>query len=150
DARQRDRLREAEERLLFTFRAGRVLGWEYDLSTGRILRTDPMHDWLGLPPTTPLDTLSSISAFVHPDDAAGWARDLATACAGGELEAEFRLLRPDGGVIWVRSFGRAVLGPDGLPGKLVGVHLDITDRREREDRLRLLESAVVHAHDAVV
>jgi PAS domain S-box-containing protein len=149
-ARQRELLRESEERLRFALRASRMVGWECDLETGVVIRSEPVHDWLGLSDDTPLNTLEALRRFIHPDDLPGWARELATASAGGEFEAEYRLVRPDGGVIWVQSFGRAVYGPGGRTGKLVGVHLDVTGRREREDRLRLLESAVVHAHDAVV
>jgi PAS domain S-box-containing protein len=149
-SRQRDLLRESEDRLRFALRANRMLGWEYDLETGRVLRTEPLYEWLGLPADAPLESLEDFRRHVHPEDVPGYARALAAATAGGELESEYRLVRADGSAVWVRSFGRAVLGSDGRPWKLVGVHLDVTDRREREDRLRLLESAVVHARDAVV
>ncbi len=49
---------------------------------------------------------------------------------------EVRYRRKDGTVFWAESSGVRVDGPDGKPLGVVGLHLDITARRNAEEQLR--------------
>jgi two-component sensor histidine kinase len=57
---------------------------------------------------------------------------------------EFRVVRGDGEVRWVYRRGQVHRGSDGRALSVLGVALDVTDRKEREARIRLLMSEVLH------
>ena len=78
----------------------------------------------------------------------GWAATPASSIIG-EVQ-EFRICRPDGEVRWLRSFARSQPDRRGHLTRLVGLQIDETDRRhaeeaarEREDRFRLIQEAVL-------
>ncbi|HET6172694.1 MAG TPA: PAS domain S-box protein [Gaiellales bacterium] len=91
---------------------------------------------------TPEDWASSPDFFVrilHPDDRERVVAETAHMIASGErLQSEYRLLRRDGSVVWVRDEGVLVRDEAGEPMCMQGYMLDITERRQRE--AALLES----------
>src|SRR5262249_10296349 len=52
------------------------------------------------------------------------------------LSIEFRIIRPDGAVRWVASLARIFADETGAANRLVGVNVDITERKEAEQALR--------------
>jgi signal transduction histidine kinase/ActR/RegA family two-component response regulator len=52
----------------------------------------------------------------------------------GSLDAEYRIIRPDGAVRWIFSRGR--LYAEGPSPRMVGVNIDITERKQAEEELR--------------
>jgi diguanylate cyclase (GGDEF)-like protein/PAS domain S-box-containing protein len=89
---------------------------------------------------TPEDWASSPDFFVnilHPDDRERVIAETTRMIETGErLKSEYRLLRRDGSVAWVRDEGALVRDEAGEPLCLQGYILDITERRERETALR--------------
>jgi PAS domain S-box-containing protein len=88
---------------------------------------------------------------LHPDDrgrvVAAWKASVAT---GEEFAEDFRFLRPDGEVRWVRSRAAAVRDARHELTGFVGTVDDVTQRRSTEEQLRLIRSAVEHTDNAVV
>ena len=83
------------------------------------------------------ETVSAYLRAVHPDDRSRVARALDRIIERGEFEdLEHRVLRHDGEVRWVLCKGALVRDAEQRVVKLVGGVLDITDRRELEERLR--------------
>jgi diguanylate cyclase (GGDEF)-like protein/PAS domain S-box-containing protein len=74
---------------------------------------------------------------LHPDDR---ERVLAAHARTHEthepLSLEYRLIGPDGRIVWLRDEGVVVLDEDGRPLYLQGYLLDITEQREAELQLR--------------
>ncbi len=54
----------------------------------------------------------------------------------GPLEFEYRVVRPDGSIRWVRDQSFPVHGPEGRVIRIAGVAEDITARRQLEEELR--------------
>jgi DNA-binding NarL/FixJ family response regulator len=95
---------------------------------------------LGLDPAAIMADPSSRQDWVHPDDAARWrAALIASAETLDTLDEEVRVIGADGRVRWVRSIGnpRRVAS-----GAVVwdGIALDVTDKREALDALRLAKA----------
>ncbi len=154
-------LSEANERFQRAVRGSNIALWEYDLRTGQGRGEDMATRLLGYP-------LGEISADwthwlmeFHPDDVER-VRARLRACTvdpNARYEVEFRARHRDGGYRWFLS--RAVRGPDeqGLPNRLLGTMIDITERKgmdealaEREARYRdLFEEAsdCLYTHDLV-
>lgn len=78
---------------------------------------------------------------IHPDYRDRLARSVA-ACASGEalsLRTEHRVLRRDGSVGWVELIGRVQdYDDDGAPSRLLGIQLDVTERKDAEAKIRRL------------
>ena len=59
----------------------------------------------------------------------------------GEYEIEYRILLPDGTVRWIGGRGRCVGDEEGTLKRLVGVSMDITERKEAEELFKLATEA---------
>ena len=85
---------------------------------------------------------------VHPDDRAQVQKVYDQFLAGGDSwQVEYRLLRADGEVRWVREMGRSHLVTHGIPEQTIGVLQDITPQKNAERELietrDMLEQQVV-------
>jgi signal transduction histidine kinase/ActR/RegA family two-component response regulator len=82
-------------------------------------------------------TSEAAFALIHPDDLPALRAETAAALRGegADHSLEHRVVRPDGTVRWVHSRGLVLRDRDGAPTALVGIALDITDRRTVESEL---------------
>jgi PAS domain S-box-containing protein len=56
--------------------------------------------------------------------------------AGGSFSFEYRMLRPDGSVVWIRDQGVVVTDDAGSPSHVQGLYIDVTDQKRMESELR--------------
>lgn len=68
----------------------------------------------------------------------------------GDYDEEYRILQPNGTIRWIRDRAFPIKDGSGNICRIAGIAEDITQRKQQEERLRLLESVVVNANDAVV
>jgi PAS domain S-box-containing protein len=83
---------------------------------------------------------------IHPDDRRQIAREFAAAWEKrGRIEAEYRVVLADGSVRWLAASGACVpvdpTRPAG-PLQMVGVHIDVTQRKQMEATVRRGERLV--------
>jgi len=64
--------------------------------------------------------------------------------SGKPFEIEKRYVRPDGSTIWVHNSVNLIRTPDGKASSVIAVTLDISDRKQAEERQRLLTREVDH------
>lgn len=83
---------------------------------------------------------------VHPLDRDRVERENETARAGLATESEFRLVKPNGAIQWVRAMSTAVANSDGTPERTVVTIEDITARVEAADALRQAEADAIEAN----
>ena len=78
------------------------------------------------------------TSVIHPEDRPGlfdaWGK---AVNAGGELVWEFRIVRPDGDLRWVRTRSKSIVGSDGKLTGYVGIDEDITDLKRQERRRQM-------------
>ena len=91
-----------------------------------------------------------IREMVHPDDRASWLRERDRALLGeGPGPQEFRLLRTDGEIRWVAHVQRPSAVVDGRTARVTVALLDVTARRDAQDRAtRLLQEAVENLEES--
>ncbi|MDX2201821.1 MAG: ATP-binding protein [Hyphomicrobiaceae bacterium] len=117
--------------------------WELNLDTSEMSCSPQFRADFGLPPDAPVD-FSHVLAALHPDDRSRVEAALADAVATGSLyQVECRNLRHDGTVHWVNVRGQ-VLPAEGSPLLMLGVTLDVTERKRAEEHLQLLMREVNH------
>ena len=137
--RAEEALRVSEERLRLALEVVRMGTWDYDIRTGTVVRSARTQALLGVPDGTFEGSPSQPYPLLVEEDRervrAAMATALEEARAGDGLNAEFRLRDPDGNVRTLRSTGRVCLDDKGVPVRMVGVLLDVTDQKEYEAAL---------------
>jgi signal transduction histidine kinase/ActR/RegA family two-component response regulator len=143
-ARAEKELRERETQLALVQHIGGVAGLDIDVSNG--LRGWRSPDYLrlhGLPAGLESETHQEWLTRVHPDDRERADRTVRGALAGdcSAYECEYRIIRPsDGEVRWILAKADIVRDNAGAPLRLVGAHIDITNRMQIEETLRRNET----------
>jgi len=90
-------------------------------------------------------------SILHPDDVdAVRAAHVASARTAAPYKSDFRLVKPDGSIVWVQAEDRPVLGGDGRPLYRLGYLVDVTERHAAQDELRDAQRAVEEAHQEAV
>ncbi|NBB99546.1 MAG: PAS domain S-box protein, partial [Bacteroidetes bacterium] len=93
----------------------------------------------------------SFKDIVVPDDLPRIRAAVRAAVAAGQAyEIEYRVRHRDGTTRWVLDKGQATIDEHGTVAWLDGVMFDITARREAEERLRLMETAVEDTTESVL
>ena len=80
------------------------------------------------------DPQSFLSA-IHPDERQ-YAIDNIEHCTNGEFDIEYRIIRPDGSVRWIRDRGFPILNESGEIYRRAGIAQDITQRKQTESILQ--------------
>jgi PAS domain S-box-containing protein len=135
----------ANERLRLAMESGKSMGWDWDIKSGRNSWFGDLQCIFGMPSETYVGRIEDFHRLVHPEDRVR-VREAAEDAMENKKECalQFRILWPDGTVRWVEAKGRFFYTPDGKPERMLGIKVDITERklveealRESEERLRL-------------
>jgi two-component system, chemotaxis family, CheB/CheR fusion protein len=134
-------LRESEEQRHLALEAAGAGGWEYDAASGRVYLDASAREITGVASTAP--RVAELTMMVVAEDRAEVERELASLMLAGvdvSFAQDLRLARKGGILSWIHLRGRLFFRPGSLrPPVLVraaGVALDITERKEVEERLR--------------
>jgi two-component system, cell cycle sensor histidine kinase and response regulator CckA len=130
-------LAESEERFRQVVNNIREVFWLRDGATHRILYVSPGYEEIWGRSVESLHARQDEwLESVHPDDAAMVA---ATRQASGDYDIEYRVVRPDGTVRWVRDRAFPVSDDAGAVVRIAGITEDITNERVRDAQLRRAE-----------
>ncbi len=143
-------VRESERRLRLATLAGKVGVWDWDVSENRVTWTDSLFEIHGITPASFDGTVEAFSALVHPDDAERVQTAVEKSLKDAEdYELEFRAVRPDGRVVWLYT-SAVVLRDRGVPVRMLGATIDVTERRRGEETMRRLAAIVESSEDAIL
>lgn len=138
----REALASSEERLRLALNAGRMGVWDWNIRTGSLKWSESLELVYGLEPGTFGGTLNDFERLIHPDDRNEVVIALRQAIENeDDVELEFRNVRDDGRVRWIAATGRVFPGSDDSPLRMIGVGLDITQRKRAEQTSRFLADA---------
>ena len=139
-------LAEREAQLGLAGKAARVGSFVVDYATLRIQTSPGFAAIHGLAEETEELTCEEWQAHLHPDDIPRFEalRSRVFAERRRELNMEYRIVGADGEARWVESRGLVSYDGGGRPTRLVGVHIDITERKRAEDHQRRLAAELDH------
>ncbi|MGH8579088.1 MAG: PAS domain-containing protein [Gammaproteobacteria bacterium] len=130
-------LHASEERLDLAQRAGRIGTFEWNIRTGAVSWSVTKEELYGLPAGGFGGGYEDWNHAIHPDDRERAEAERRRAVAERtELNTEFRIVRPDGETRWIASKGKVFYADDGEPLRMLGVSLDVTERKRTEEELR--------------
>src|ERR1700686_5355379 len=139
------RLIESERRRSMAIAAGKMGSWDWDWVNGDWMWDEGQYQIFGVEPQNFEVTAASVEAMLHPDDANALRQGMAQFAKGTtSYEAEFRVNRPDGEVRWCVGTAAATLDKGGRVVRVSGVTIDITERKQAEERQNLLAREVDH------
>jgi PAS domain S-box-containing protein len=135
-------LSESEDRLLMAAEAADVGTWYWDVRTGALTWSDRCKALFGLPPESPV-SMETFVDRVHPDDRAAVQKAYERALAEHkDYDVEFRAVRPDGSIRWILAKGRGLYDLAGRAVRMHGIAMDITQRKQVVEQLRLLNETL--------
>jgi PAS domain S-box-containing protein len=139
-------LQEGSERLRLAVKASDVGLWDWDISAGTVLFSPEYKRQLGYEEHELTSDLEEWRRRVHPDDIGPILEGLGAFFESDQTarESEFRMRHKNGSWRWIFSRGEVRRAADGTPVRMLGCHLDITDRKradqERQAHVWFLES----------
>ncbi|MCB1137981.1 MAG: PAS domain S-box protein [Leptospiraceae bacterium] len=155
------RLRESEERLTFALKATEDGVWDWNLKTNEVVWSSRCYEMLGYENAAFAVDFDKWKSLLHPADMDATLHAVQeTLDEGGEqMDLTFRLRHREGTYRWITGKGTVTeYDASGAPIRMVGTHLDVTERklqdealrnanRRLEDTNRQLELSIWHANE---
>jgi PAS domain S-box-containing protein len=137
-------LRESETRVVLAADSANVGFWSWDFDTGLIWATQKTLEIYGFSPNEKM-TFDKFLGVVHPDDRDRVGNDARRAFQEApDFRAEYRIVLPDKSIRWISAQAKAKSKPTGEPRRMLGVSLDITQRRQNESEMVELRLELAH------
>ena len=144
--RQNHSLVESENRLKLALSASNMGTWEWDLGFNQIScseETRRIFGWLAHEAD-----FGQYLKLLHPHDVERVMASLEDSAANNTVfNTEYRVLPPDGRLIWVAHLGRPQRGADGSTARLAGIVQDISARRHSAMERQKLVASMLHAEE---
>jgi len=133
------RLTQSEEGRSLALAAGQMGSWEWDIGAGEWKWDEGQYRIFGVRPEDFKVTADEIRALIHPDDWLPLAQIARGMAEGARTQqTEFRVLRSGGEIRWCIGTAAASVDAAGNVVRVSGVTIDVTDRKEAEERQILL------------
>jgi two-component system CheB/CheR fusion protein len=131
----RQAMQASQQRLELAQQAARIGTFEWDIPNNIIFWTPELEALYGLPPGGFEGKYENWARRVHPDDLEQAEANIQVAIQGGPAyNVEFRVLWPDGSLHWVVGKGDIYYDGKQEPQRMIGINMDITERKELEQR----------------
>lgn len=140
-------LEESESRLSLALNAGSLGLWDWNAKTGYVYLSDTlMRDW-EIDPSTFGHTLPECLERIHElDRDQVWAEIQLAIKEDRAYDVDYRVRRRDGEIKWINAIGRCFVDAKKQPERLVGITLDISDRRKVAQELHAAKEEAERAN----
>ena len=124
----------ANDRLRLAVESGKSAVWEWNLGSGQNFWLGDLRTIFGIQSA---EEIADFRGFVHPADREQVSEAIDEAIrTHAPYAGEFRIARADGTIRHVRATGKCYYAANGQPERMLGVTVDITDRKQAEQKLR--------------
>lgn len=119
--------------------------WQWDIRANKVTWSDVLYTIYGQDDKTFQATFEGYLSMLHPDDIDRVKNLIYNVVETGEdIMFEERIIRPDGEIRHLKSWGRVIPDESGKPSKMIGACLDITKAKESETKMK--EIAWIQSH----
>ncbi len=139
------RLVESEQGRSLALAAGQMGSWEWEVGSKELRWDEGQYRIFGVDPARFEATVENTRRLVHPDDWKALEQAVARMSKSAKTQnTEFRVLRPNGETRWCTGTAAPSVDATGRVVRISGVTIDVTDRKEAEERQNLLAREVDH------
>jgi PAS domain S-box-containing protein len=139
------KVRESEERRNLALAAGQMGSWDWDLAKADCRWDEGQHRIFGVDPQSFAIDLEHIAPLIPPEDLGLLQEAFRDLLRGPSAhQVEFRVRRPNGELRWCIGASASSADETGKVVRLSGVTIDITERKDAENRQALLAREVDH------
>ena len=147
-------LRQSEERFRLIAETVQDVFWIVDPGTMKVIYLSPaFEDLFGIPAEKAYESQRALTDLIHPEDLPRLEAAREELAKSDRLGVEFRIVRPDGTIRWIRGTGSAVRDAEGNLQRITGSARDITARKEAvealQERTQLFDSILKHSTDGI-
>ncbi|MBD2664533.1 hypothetical protein B6N60_03861 [Richelia sinica FACHB-800] len=141
-------LRASELRLRLALNAAQMGHWDWDIKTDKVIWSEQCESIFGFKRGKFPGTHTALLNCIHPEEREFFQQAIASALEHiTPHNSEARIIRPDGTLRWIACLGSVICDDQGLPERMTGVVMDITERKYSEEALRQSESKLQQAKD---
>jgi two-component sensor histidine kinase/DNA-binding response OmpR family regulator len=139
------RLVQTEQGRSLALAAGQMGSWEWEVGCPELKWDEGQHRIFGVDPHQFTPAVDNIQGLVHPEDWEALRQMVERMSKNARTQqTEFRVIRPNGETRWCTGTAAASVDSQGRVARISGVTIDITDRKEAEERQTLLAREVDH------
>ena len=133
-------LQENQERLQLIQQAANIGIFEWDITTGLVTWTREAEELYGLQAGSFGGSVAAWEQSVHRDDLSEALIKLNDSVEQKlNLDMQFRVVWPDSSIHWIYAKGRTFYDGQGKPLRMIGINIDITERKQYEVELHIME-----------
>ena len=127
----------AKDRLRLAVESGKSVVWDWDVRSGQSSWYGDLQTMFGIQSATFVGHVEDFRRYLHPDDREQVSEAIRRAMQNhAPYAGEFRIAWPDGTVRHVAATGKCYYAPNGQPERMLGVTVDVTERKQTEQKLR--------------
>lgn len=135
--RAEEELRLNQRRLALALKAGHSGTFDWDIRNDIDLWSPEMEQLYGVPPGEFGGRHENWESLLLPEDLESAQAAIQESLRSGELQSEWRVRRPtDGEIRWLAARATVFFDDAGRPSRMVGINVDVTDRKRAEESLR--------------
>ncbi len=134
------KLRRRQQQLELALEAGRLGTFSWEIGSDRVEGSALNNAMHGYVPGEFKGSMEQALARIHPDDVGAIRYGLAAENVNQTHRLAYRVVWPDKSVRWIESTGKVIFDDDGNATHVLGVCIDITDRKLAEDALKASEA----------
>ncbi len=127
---------DGRQRLQIALATAKLGTWELVIATGELESSAQCKANFGVAAEAELSYEAMLGSILSSDQAAVLAVIERALAQPVDYNAEYRIRWPDGSIHWIVASGRTLFDAGARPQRMVGVTLDVTERRQAEETLR--------------
>ncbi|HEY6011581.1 MAG TPA: PAS domain-containing protein, partial [Nitrospirota bacterium] len=136
-------LRTSENRLHLATTAGNIGIWDWDIQKNELIWDDSMYTLYGISKGNFGGAYEAWISTLHPDDRQHVENEIQAALRGErEYGPEFRIIHSDGSIRNIKADSRTIRDRDRKPLRMIGTNIDLTARKQAEEKLRDSENFI--------
>ncbi len=132
--------RRIEERLKLALHSASAGTWDWDMKQGKLTWSKELYNLFGLDSDNFTIKSDTWDQLLHPDDKNNAYLSIKEAVNEKiPYSDEYRIIHPDGQVRWISALGKTTYDDSGKADRMAGLCIDITERKQNEEKLHTSE-----------